>query len=339
MKILIVASNMVHIKNFHTPYIEALRAQGHDTYVMANGDEADFNIGFQKKTLSFKNLALISKIKRIIKKESFDAIYLHTTLAAFYVRLALKGMKKRPYVFNTVHGYLFSENSSSLKKAIYLWCERVVRKQTDDIAVMNGEDYKIATENKLCLGKVHFINGMGVSFDRLTAIERESHRGLNLTFIGEISKRKNQGFLVDAIKDIENANLILVGDGSYRADIEKQIKKNGLEDKVTITGFTKDIGAYLAKTDIYVSASSIEGLPFNIIEAMYLGLPIVASDIKGHRDLLPKECLFDFNNIYEFKEAIKEACKGAPSYEVEKYSLSSVLQSNIDIYLSHFNLK
>ena len=337
MKILIVASNMVHIKNFHTPYIEAFKEQGHDVYVMANGEEADFNIAFQKKTLSFKNLALISKIKKIIKKERFDAIYLHTTLAAFYVRLSLKGMKNRPYVFNTVHGYLFSENSSRLKRFIYLKCEKMVRKQTDDIAVMNSEDYKIATENSLCLGKVYFINGMGVRFDRISAIKREEHKEFNLTFVGEISKRKNQGFLVDAIKEIENANLILVGDGGSREDIENQVKKNGLENRVSITGFTKDIGSYLAKTDIYVSASSIEGLPFNIIEAMYLGLPIVASNIKGHRDLLPQECLFDFNNIYDFRKAVNGVRNIAPSYNIEKYSLDSVLSENMSIYLSHFN--
>lgn len=339
MKILIAASNMVHIKNFHIPYIKALKEQGHSVYVMARGEGADFNIGFQKRTLSFKNFSLISKIKKIIKKESFDAIYLHTTLAAFYIRLALKGIKNRPYVFNTVHGYLFSENTSSIKRAIYLRCEKMVSKQTDDIAVMNSEDYKIATENKLCLGKVYFINGMGVDFNKISCVEREAHEGFNLTFVGEISKRKNQAFLIDAIKHTENAKLILVGDGACRNDIEKQIKKNGLENRVEITGFTKDIGKYLAKTDAYVSASSIEGLPFNIMEAMYLGLPILASDIKGHRDLLPKECLFDFNNIYSFREGIDRVRNLDFSYDIKKYSLDLVLNENLSIYLSRFTEK
>ena len=107
MKILITASTMVHIKNFHLPYIEKFKENGDEVYVLANGEGADFNVPFEKKTLSFKNLALISKIRKILKQEQFDVIYLHTTLAAFYVRLALKGLKKKPYVINTVHGYLF----------------------------------------------------------------------------------------------------------------------------------------------------------------------------------------------------------------------------------------
>ena len=338
MKILIAASNMVHIKNFHMPYIKALREQGHSVYVMASGEEADFNIGFKKRTLSFKNFLLISKIRKIIKKEGFDAIYLHTTLAAFYVRLALKGIKNRPYVFNTVHGYLFSKNSSFLKRTVYLACEKLVRAQTDDIAVMNGEDYEIASENNLCLGKVYFINGMGVSFDRFKRADRAKEgKELCLTFIGEISKRKNQIFLVDAVKSMENARLVLVGDGPMRKSVIKRAKRLGIEDRVEITGFTRDVYPYLEKTDIYVSASSIEGLPFNIIEAMFSSLPIVASDIKGHRDLLPKECLFDFNNIYSFKEAIALSKSQESNYSIEKYSLDKVLKENISIYLSHFN--
>ena len=57
MKILIAASNMVHIKNFHLPYIQKFKDDGHDVYVMASGDGADFDIPFKKRALSLKNLS------------------------------------------------------------------------------------------------------------------------------------------------------------------------------------------------------------------------------------------------------------------------------------------
>ena len=90
MKILIAASNMVHINNFHRPYINEFREAGHDVYIMASGEGADFNIPFKKRSLSLKNLRLSAKIKKIVKKEQFDVIYLHTTLAAFWIRFAIK---------------------------------------------------------------------------------------------------------------------------------------------------------------------------------------------------------------------------------------------------------
>ena len=69
MKILIVASTMVHIKNFHLPYIEEFKRRGHTVLTLANGEEADFNIPFKKKALCLKNLLLVSKIKKILKRE------------------------------------------------------------------------------------------------------------------------------------------------------------------------------------------------------------------------------------------------------------------------------
>ena len=59
MKILIAASNMTHINNFHVSYIEKFKQEGHEVYTLAKGEEADFNIPFEKNVLSFGNLFLI----------------------------------------------------------------------------------------------------------------------------------------------------------------------------------------------------------------------------------------------------------------------------------------
>ena len=146
--------------------------------------------------LSLKNFFLIPKIRKILKKENFDVVYTHTSLSAFFVRIAMKGLKKRPYVINTVHGYLFSKDTSKLKSKVYLLCEKILKKQTDDIVVMNREDYQIATQNKLCLNKVYFCNGMGVKFPELEEISKEKSETVNLTFVGELSNRKNQEFFL-----------------------------------------------------------------------------------------------------------------------------------------------
>lgn len=333
MKILIVASTMVHIKNFHLPYIEEFKKQGHTVLTLASGEEADFNIPFKKKALCLKNFFLVPKIKKILKREDFDVVYLHTTLGAFYVRLALKGMKKRPYVINTVHGYLFSRDDTGFKKRVYLKCEKILRNQTDDIVVMNNEDEIIAKENKLCLGEIYKINGMGF-IPRFATTAKENKNSISLTFVGEISKRKNQIFLVKALTELPNATLTLVGDGNERKSIEALAKKLGVENRVEITGFTKNVASYLAKTDIYVSASKIEGLPFNIMEAMKCRLPIVASRIKGHVDLLPEKSLYALDNMDEFVKTINETAQKEQAYDIEKYGLDAVLDNNMKIYLS-----
>ena len=337
MKILIAASNMVHINNFHRSYIEELKKAGHDVFVMAKGEGADFDIPFVKRSLSFSNFKLSYKIRDILKKEEFDAVYLHTSLAAFWVRMALRRVKKKPYVINTVHGYLFGKNCGWLHNKLYLFCEKLLKKQTNDIAVMNKEDYEIATKHKLCKGQVYLTRGMGVSFKDgdITPIKRDDGKK-SLMFVGEISDRKNQMFLVKAMKELEDYTLTLVGDGDGRCEIKRFVSENGLENRVFITGFTKQAYEYMAGCDIYVSASSIEGLPFNIMEAMYLKKPIVASNVKGQCDLLPKDSLYAFGSMEEYVRLVrgKDTCEF--DYGVEKYSLENTLKENMEIYLKPF---
>lgn len=336
MKILVVASSMVHIKNFHLPYIEEFSKRGNSVDIMASGEGANINIPFKKRAFSFKNFALSFKIRKHLKKNNYDIIYLHTTLASFWTRFALWGMKKRPIVVNTVHGYLFSPHSSKLKRAVYLLAEKLMRKRTDYIVVMNKEDYDIATENKLCKKEVVFIDGMGVLPSRLPEYScRECSTDVkNLIFVGEISKRKNQIFLVKSLNSLENVHLTLVGDGDERKNIEKYAKKYNLQNRLTITGFSKEVNKYLSNADIYVSASTIEGLPFNIIEAMNARLPIVASDIKGHRELLPSDSLYPLNDMNAFVSRINEIIIEEKLYDIEKYRFENAFSKNIDIYLS-----
>ena len=336
MKILLVASNMVHIKNFHLPYVKAFNDAGHDVRVMASAEGADFNIPFKKKAFSFRNFCLSFKIRKILKREKFDAVLMHTTLAAFWTRFAMIGLKNRPVTVNTVHGYLFSKDSSMLKRKAYLFAEKLMRKRTDYILVMNQEDLEIAKRNKLCKKEVHFINGMGVRLERVEGFEKESYDGadtLRLVYVGEISKRKNQLFLVKALEYLPNATLTLVGDGDQRGVIEDYATEHGVLDRLEITGFTKNVGAHICNADVYTSASTIEGLPFNIIEAMATKIPVLASDIKGQNDLLPGDCLYELNNMDAFVEAIKSISLAPRSYDIEKYKVENVLSENVRLYL------
>ena len=294
-KILYVASTMSHINNFHLDYIEALRAAGNEVKTLAAGAGADYNIPFEKKYISFKNMNLTKEIRRIVETEKFDTVIMNTTLAAFYVRMALP-KKDRPTTVNVVHGYLFSRSSGTLKKLVLLMCEKLQRSKTDSIVVMNKEDLKIARDNRLTDGGIFFCNGMGVKPKLPTRpadeVRREyaSKNAFVLCFVGELSARKNQEFLITALPQlreyISEIKLWLVGDGDKRQNLEDLAEKLGVAEVVTFLGQRSDAADFISACDVYVSASQCEGLPFNIAEAMALGKPIVASGIKGNADMI-----------------------------------------------------
>ncbi len=308
---------MQHINNFHIPYIERLRDEGYTVRVMATGEGADYDIPFVKKILSPRNLISQLKIRKIVKKEGFDAIILNTTLAAFHIRMALP-KKKRPKVLNIVHGYLFHEKSGGLKRKILLFCERLLRKKTDAIAVMNEEDLRIATDNLLCAGKVKMTRGMGakvgeLSHDSISVRQYTNTEGKYLiTFVGELSERKNQRLLICALPEIKiaipTAELLLVGAGGEEMRLRALADRLGISDSVHFLGQRRKPCDFILASDLYVSASEIEGMPFNIIEALGVGIPILASDIKGHRELVENGktgYLYEKGNITELVEKVK----------------------------------
>ncbi len=317
-KILYAASTMSHITSFHEKYIAKLREDGHDVYVMASGEGADFNIPFEKKTFSKQNIECKKIISEIVEKENFDLIILNTSLAAFVIRMALK-RKQRPRVVNIVHGYLFSESPKGFKdrlKASMLLCaEKFLRKKTDAILTMNDEDFRIATMNNLTKGPIIPTFGFGIPEPDFSKISTEGLRkkysnqdDFIMLFAGELSARKNQKFLIEALpelkKTVPGARLWLLGDGDQMENLKMTAEKLGVSDSVNFFGRKENPTDYMFECDLYVSASKSEGLPFNIVEALGCEKTVLASKVKGHTDILSSGAgiLFSLRSKKDFCE-------------------------------------
>ena len=352
LKILYAASNMEHIRNFHLDYIDCLKQYGNDVYVMANGEGADYNVSFAKRMICKENREARKAIRRIVSEGNFDVIIIHTTLAAFHIRLAVK-RRARPRIVNVVHGYLFTHGTKFLKKLILLSAEKFNRAKTDSIVVMNGEDLKIAKRNRLTQGKIYFSRGMGVKPKKIT-VERDEFRreigvGDNyvLSFVGELSPRKNQRFLIQAMPKIKelipNAKLLLIGDGDEREALCALASDLGIARDVVFFGKREDAGNFMNASDVYVSASKSEGLPFNIVEALGVGVPIVASYTKGQEDVIidgESGYLYEPDNTEDFVERIRKLHDGEePLYKEniikrsEYYSYDEVFDDTLQIMM------
>jgi len=339
-RILYTAGTMRHIQNFHLPYIEKLRAAGYKVVVMACGAGANIDIPFEKKMFSPKNLLSALRIRRIIKREKFDTVILNTTLAAFVVRFCMP-KRKRPRVINFVHGYMFPKMPKTLRDKIFLFCERLLREKTDYIMVMNTEDYGIAVDYKLSLGRPKMTRGMGakVSEDGYLPSElvygrKEGRKCFIICFVGELCKNKNQEMLIRAMPKIKtsipNAVLWLIGDGVDKDELSKLAEELSVADSVVFWGHRENPCDFIRASDLYISPSKKEGLPFNIIEALGCGKTVLASDIKGHRDIIEdgkSGFLFNVGDTDELAELVKAVYFGEksinPKAAIERYKIFS----------------
>lgn len=324
-RILYAASTIGHINDFHLEIIDKLRLTGAHVFVMARGEGADFDIPFEKRLLSWKNLKCLFLIRKILKKEEFHAVVLNTSLAAFLVRVAMpKRLKKTTKVVNFVHGYLFHASSRFFRRVLFLLCEKLVARKTDVVITMNSYDYDMARRHKLSMGDVILSRGVGVRHRRVITPPEKIRREIFgvgrrvIAFVGELSVRKNQEFLIRCLplirRSLCDVRLCLVGDGAERQGLEALAGRLSLGDEVIFTGYRKDAMDFIRACDVYVTASHSEGLPINLIEAMSLGKTVVASAIKGHTDLIRDGVsgyLCDVGDEEGFSDTVCRALGGA----------------------------
>ena len=303
-KVLFTASTYSHIVNFHLPYLRRFREEGWRVHAACGGApmpipdvERVIGLPFEKSMWSPKNFKAAILLRDEMRREGYDLVCTHTSLAAFFTRLALRGLEERPQVANMVHGYLFDSETPWVRRSLLLGAERRMAADTDLVLTMNRWDYEAA--EKYQLGhKVVSIPGVGVDFSRFDRVSPDSREKMRkkwgvpegafvLIYAAEFSKRKSQAVLIRAMERLpEQVWLTLAGEGALREECRELARKLGQENRVLFPGQVRDIPAWYAMADAAVSASRSEGLPFNIMEAMYAGLPVVASGVKGHTDLI-----------------------------------------------------
>ena len=132
-KLLYIASSFGHLASFHQPYTEWLAQQGYEVHAAAGGEQRALRgvsryipLPLEKSMFSPRNFAAVLQLRSLLLRENYAMISLHTSLAAFFARLAVQLLPKsqRPVVMNTAHGYLFDGRTPVLKRTLLLGAER-----------------------------------------------------------------------------------------------------------------------------------------------------------------------------------------------------------------------
>jgi len=123
-----------------------------------------------------------------------------------------------------------------------------------------------------------------------------SHAGESprlILFAGRMDDAKNARALIDALALLPPAldfAALLCGDGPRRLALEALVDELGLASRVAFAGYVADLSSLMARADVLVSLSRIEGCPNVVLEAMASGCPLVVSDIPAHREVLDDSC-------------------------------------------------
>ena len=368
-KVLFVASVAGHIKNFHTPYLKLFKDKGYTTYVAANwtlkeNEKIDFCDNFiqlpiERKPFSLKNIKAICKLKKLLKVEKFDLIHCHTPMGSVVARLSAKSSRKKgTKVVYTAHGFHFYKGAPLKNWIIYYPVEKICSKWTDCLITITNEDYKFAKKHFKNIKKIEHVNGVGMNAKRLEKGLTDSEKNdirenlkiksddIVFSYVAELNSNKNQMLLIHIIERLKdsypNIKLLLIGNGPLKERYKEYIDENNLNEFIKLLGKRNDINELLSITDIYMASSKREGLPVNIMEAMYKGIPIVATDNRGHREIaMNSKNIFIEKDITEMEQKVIDIISNMKNYkelsqeehnDSKKYSIESVIERMNEIY-------
>jgi glycosyltransferase involved in cell wall biosynthesis len=263
------------------PRVAALRALGIPVHV----------VHLPRGLQPWKLVAALFETTAYLRRSQADIVHTHCSVPGLVGRLAawLAGV---PVIIHTVHGFHFHEGTSWLARLPYLTAERLCGLVTDTLLTQNRSDLEQA--ERLGIGPRGRRRQIGNGIDLAQFHPRPGRSRPNqtpiLTCVARLEPVKNHRMLLEGAGILNRRGLRfrlrLVGDGPLRPEYQELCRRLGISAQVEFLGYRNDIPELLAETDIAVLTSIKEGLPRAVLEAMAMGLPVVATRVPGTREVV-----------------------------------------------------
>lgn len=267
-------------------------------------------INMTRQISPFKDLLALYHLYQYFRAEEFDIVHTHSLKPGLLGRIAAF-LAQTPIRLHTIHGFRFHDNMSPLARRFYIWMERIGN-WFGQATLSQGElDIELAIKEKICKPNKIFYLGNGVStkqfttpFDDQDIQRKKAELGIEPTdkIVGIVGRQtKIKGYLefIKAARIVSeihpHTKFITIGpveEGNPDAlDLPELIHRYHLEDTVLSLGRRQDMRELYGIMDIMTLPSWLEGVPRVLIEASMCGVPIIATDIPGNREVVQH----DFN--------------------------------------------
>jgi glycosyltransferase involved in cell wall biosynthesis len=233
----------------------------------------------------FRDLLGLLELVALIRRERPDIVHVNSSKAGVLGRMAAV-LARVPIVVFTVHGWAFKAYSG-IASTLYRAADRLMARATTITICVTEADRAAGVAARTCDPDRTVVIANAVDVD---AVPPARHDGdpPRIVTVGRLAWPKDPRTLVRALARLPDRSFsaVIVGDGPDRSGMETEIRELGLESTVELCGARRDVPELLARSDVFALASRSEGGPISILEAMAAGLPVVASDVGGVRELV-----------------------------------------------------
>jgi glycosyltransferase involved in cell wall biosynthesis len=275
----------------------------------------------ERRIHPFKDLLTFIELYFFIKKNKIQIVHTHSSKAGILGRLAASAAGVKVIV-HTVHGWGFHEYQAGFLRHFYVFLERICAKFTNKFIVVSQSDKNKGLHHRIGSADKYAVIRYGINRQnfRNGAKRDEIRRSLGIDnseiVVGMVACFKPQKAPLDFVKvafmlkkTFPRIKFVLVGDGELRGEIARMVKNFSLEKSFILPGWRHDIPLVLSAFDVFVLTSWWEGLPIVVLEAMAAGVPVVATDTGGIREVIlsgETGYLVQPKDIESLKEKISE---------------------------------
>ena len=234
------------------------------------------------------------KFRKSIPVTKFTVNYIHTPEAFIFIRTCHPSAKVAVFshgsFFNMTKGFRFHK-----KKIIFALFDcfiKLLLKKADVIFTLDEDSYSAYIKYNSNVYPVE--NSVVLNDENLL---RQLHTPCRLLFVGRLSKVKRIDTIIEALSQVSDVTLSIVGDGEEGASLHAYAEDLGVTDRVNWYGAVSpsEVNLIMKEHDILVMNSSIEGKPMTIIEGLKEGLPIITTDVGGIADMVDCNCAYFTN--------------------------------------------
>ena len=295
-------------------------------------------------------VATIMEIRRVILKQNPDIIHTHLGHADLLTMIAAAGLKGR--YFTTMHNIWFKKGIKDyFFFGFYFLFSHSIARNFKYIAISKSVYKHIHRSFRVSGNRLKLIYN-AIDLSKRTGLcvrEKHDNETFHLLFVGRLTLQKNLFFLIKnfsiLIHEFPHLKLTLVGDGELKNELMQFVKKLGVEHRVIFEGYQPNPDRYFATADCFVLTSIFEGFGLVILEAFRAGVPVLAPDIEGPKELIASGengLLFESNNSVDFIQKFKQmyssdllrqqlAKNGAKKLD-HQFSISSYMDQLYEFY-------
>lgn len=239
------------------------------------------------------NLGIIKQSIKLFKEKKINVVHTHGYKANILCSIAATACNVK--IVKTEHGKMEPPTGySGFKMQINLKIDRLISRLLLDEIIFVSKDiesyYKKYYKNIKSTVIYNGIPWIKVNSD--IKLQDFDYNTFNIGIVGRLSKVKGHIYLLKAIKHLEelrDIRLYIFGEGCLKDGLKNYCLENGISDRVFFMGFKNNIYDYIYVLDLFVMPSMHEGLPYALLEAMFLKIPIIASNVGGLKEILEND--------------------------------------------------